>query len=70
MLLGPIFQVEMVSPARRKRYFVLRVLYAVLILLVMWTSSSLKWRMVASIFFMPENLACVQTVAGWTARSM
>ncbi|MCH8840302.1 MAG: ABC transporter permease subunit, partial [Planctomycetes bacterium] len=38
MLLGPIFQVEMVSTARRKRYFALRVLYAGLILLVMWWS--------------------------------
>ncbi len=38
MLLGPIFRVEMVSTARRKRYFALRVLYAALILLVLWTS--------------------------------
>ena len=38
MLLGPIFQVEMVSTARRKRYFALRVVYAALILLVMWAS--------------------------------
>lgn len=38
MLLGPIFQVEMVSTARRKRYFLLRVLYALLILLVLWIS--------------------------------
>ncbi|MCH7753033.1 MAG: ABC transporter permease, partial [Planctomycetes bacterium] len=35
---GPIFRVEMVSTARRKRYFALRVLYAALILLVLWTS--------------------------------
>ena len=36
MLLGPIFQVDMVSTARRKRYFGLRIAYAALILLVLW----------------------------------
>jgi len=38
MLLGPIFQVEMVSTARRRRYFALRIVYAVLILFVLWVS--------------------------------
>ena len=37
MLLGPIFQVELVSTSRRGRYFALRVLYGALILLVLWT---------------------------------
>ena len=37
MLLGPIFQVELVSTARRGRYFGLRVLYGLLILLVLWS---------------------------------
>jgi ABC-type transport system involved in multi-copper enzyme maturation permease subunit len=40
MLLGPIFRVELVSVARRRRYFVLRVLYALLILFVLWTTYS------------------------------
>lgn len=40
MLLGPIFRVELVSVARRRRYFVLRVLYAALILFVLWTTYS------------------------------
>lgn len=46
MLLGPIFRVELVSVARRRRYFVLRVVYAALILLVLWSSYSsvLLWR--------------------------
>lgn len=38
MLLGPIFQVELVSTSRRGRYFALRVLYGLLILLVLWFS--------------------------------
>lgn len=38
MLLGPIFQVEMVSTARRRRYFALRVLYGALILFVLWAA--------------------------------
>ncbi|MDZ4658356.1 MAG: ABC transporter permease subunit [Bythopirellula sp.] len=40
MLLGPIFRVELVSVARRRRYFVLRVLYAALILFVLWATYS------------------------------
>ncbi len=40
MLLGPIFRVEMVTVARRKRYFFLRVLYGAIILLVLWTAYS------------------------------
>ena len=45
MLLGPIFRVEMVSTARRKRYFALRIVYAALILLVLWVSyeSTQSW---------------------------
>jgi ABC-type transport system involved in multi-copper enzyme maturation permease subunit len=38
MLLGPIFRVELVSTARRRRYFLLRVLYAALILFIMWVT--------------------------------
>lgn len=37
MLLGPIFQVELVSTSRRGRYFALRVVYGLLLLLVLWT---------------------------------
>jgi ABC-type transport system involved in multi-copper enzyme maturation permease subunit len=37
-MLGPIFRVELVSIARRRRYFVLRVLYASLILMVLWAT--------------------------------
>jgi len=40
MLLGPTFRVELVSVARRRRYFVLRVVYAALILFVLWSSYS------------------------------
>ena len=38
MLLGPIFRVELVAVARRRRYFLLRVVYAFLILLVLWAT--------------------------------
>ncbi len=44
MLLGPIFRVELVATARRRRYFLLRVLYAILILFVLWTAyESSSW---------------------------
>jgi ABC-type transport system involved in multi-copper enzyme maturation permease subunit len=36
MVLGPIFRVEMVGAARRRRYFFLRVVFAALILCVLW----------------------------------
>lgn len=37
MLAGPIFRVEMVTAARRDRYFWLRVLYGAIILFTLWT---------------------------------
>ena len=40
MLLGPIFQVELVTAARQRRQFVLRVFYAAIILFVLWVSYS------------------------------
>ena len=36
MLLGPIFSVELVTTSRRTRYFVIRVIYASIMLLVLW----------------------------------
>ena len=38
MFLGPIFRVELVSIARLNRYFFLRFLYGIIILLVMWVA--------------------------------
>jgi ABC-type transport system involved in multi-copper enzyme maturation permease subunit len=38
MITGPIFRVEMVSSARRRRYFALRVLYSAIILFVLWVT--------------------------------
>ena len=38
MLLGPLFHVEMVSVARRRRYFVLRVVYGLLALFILWST--------------------------------
>jgi ABC-type transport system involved in multi-copper enzyme maturation permease subunit len=38
MITGPIFRVEMVSAARRRRYFTLRVLYSAIILFVLWVT--------------------------------
>jgi ABC-type transport system involved in multi-copper enzyme maturation permease subunit len=40
MLFGPIFQVELVTAARQRRQFVLRVFYAAIILFVLWASYS------------------------------
>lgn len=36
MLVGPVFSVEMVTSARRARYFLLRIAYATILLLIMW----------------------------------
>lgn len=38
MLLGPIFSVELLTSGRRKRYFVLRTGYALVLLLTLWIS--------------------------------
>ena len=38
MFLGPLFRVEMVSVARRRRYFVLRVVYGLLALFILWST--------------------------------
>lgn len=38
MLLGPTFRVELVAAARQRRYFLLRVVYAAIILFVLWVS--------------------------------
>lgn len=38
MLLGPIFSIELVTSARHARHYLLRVAYAMLLLLVLWTS--------------------------------
>ena len=38
MVTGPIFRVELVSAARRGRYFAMRVLYAAIILFVLWAT--------------------------------
>ncbi len=38
MFLGPLFHVEMVSVARRRRYFVLRVVYGLLALFILWST--------------------------------
>ena len=36
-MLGPIFRVETVTTARRPRYFVLRILYALVLLMLLWS---------------------------------
>lgn len=38
MITGPIFRVELVSAARRRRYFALRVAYSLVILFVLWVT--------------------------------
>lgn len=38
MLLGPIFRMELVCAARRRRYFILRVVYGLLALFLLWAS--------------------------------
>jgi ABC-type transport system involved in multi-copper enzyme maturation permease subunit len=40
MLFGPIFQVELVTAARQRRQYLLRVIYAAIILFVLWISYS------------------------------
>ena len=36
MLMGPIFRAELLRTARRKRYYMLRVVYGLLLLLLIW----------------------------------
>ncbi|MFV2066226.1 MAG: ABC transporter permease [Pirellulales bacterium] len=38
MLLGPVFSAEVVTSARRARYFVLRTAYALILLLLLWST--------------------------------
>ncbi len=38
MLPGPVFQVELLTSARRRRYFLFRVLYVLALLLIVWQS--------------------------------
>jgi ABC-type transport system involved in multi-copper enzyme maturation permease subunit len=38
MLLGPVFRAELLRTARRKRYYVMRLLYGVLLLFIIWAS--------------------------------
>ena len=38
MLLGPVFRAELVRTARRRRYYLLRVVYGFALLLLVWVS--------------------------------
>ena len=38
MLLGPVFRAELLRTARRKRYYVMRLLYGMLLLFIIWAS--------------------------------
>jgi ABC-type transport system involved in multi-copper enzyme maturation permease subunit len=38
MITGPIFRVELISSARRRRYYALRILYSAIILFVLWVT--------------------------------
>jgi len=45
MLLGPVFSSELVTTARRTRYYLVRVAYAAILLMILWgTHSSVAWR--------------------------
>src|SRR5262245_55478639 len=43
---GPVLPVELVSSSRRVRYFIVRVIYAVLLLIVLWTryQTTMRWQ--------------------------
>jgi ABC-type transport system involved in multi-copper enzyme maturation permease subunit len=45
MLLGPIFRAELLRTARRRRYYVMRLFYGMLLLFVIWTGyeSATRW---------------------------
>jgi len=49
MLLGPVFSVEIVTSARRARYFVLRTAYALILLLSLWSVYALAREQSASL---------------------
>jgi ABC-type transport system involved in multi-copper enzyme maturation permease subunit len=45
MLPGPVFAVEMITTARRRRYYAIRLLYGIILLLIIWQSylSNFGW---------------------------
>ena len=44
MLMGPVFHAELLRTSRQRRYYVLRVLYALVLLLLIWTGyERLRW---------------------------
>lgn len=48
MLPGPVFQVELLTSARRRRYFLFRVVYVLALLLIVWQSYSSTFGYAAS----------------------
>jgi ABC-type transport system involved in multi-copper enzyme maturation permease subunit len=46
MIFGPVLPVELVTSSRRVRYFIVRVVYAAILLITLWTQyeSSMTWR--------------------------
>ncbi|HEX8201072.1 MAG TPA: hypothetical protein VF590_11330, partial [Isosphaeraceae bacterium] len=54
MLPGPVFVVEMVTTARRRRYYAIRVLYGTILLLIVWQGYASIFRVVGSGASAPE----------------
>ena len=48
MIPGPVFQFELLTTARRGRYYLMRSAYALTLLLILWPSTRAGWRKTVS----------------------
>ena len=59
MIFGPVLPVELVTSSRRVRYFIVRVVYAAILLITLWTQyeSSMAWRVSGGVPLSPSVMA-------------
>jgi ABC-type transport system involved in multi-copper enzyme maturation permease subunit len=59
MIFGPVLPVELVTSSRRVRYFIVRVVYAAILLITLWTQyeSSMAWRVNSGAPLSPSELS-------------
>jgi ABC-type transport system involved in multi-copper enzyme maturation permease subunit len=67
MLLGPVFSAELVTTARRARYFFVRVIYATILLVILWgTYESVTYR-ASGVLSIRQSAELAQLFFGWFA---
>ena len=62
MILGPVFRGELLRTARRTRYYVLRFVYASILLLLVWSTYQQR--------FSGSSTATIATVAGFAESNV